>query len=282
MLQNDIDNSLGTVANAANTRVLFRAVERHHKNNPQISMEAAFEYIMSNSATFRALPDACIEKARRYPALPGIKDTNVESKKASSDKAKTIYADLNEALQELADSGQPLFITPLGPPDSEGVTPVRWECNGIPTFDIKEALESMGMPLYSVEFREGGPQAKAQSTDRREPIRPGTTVVHAERIVVNDKKLIKILSIENVQTKQDLPAEYISSYPNYYRIQASNSISMVESASRSMSIGDYVILSIDNFDQIIKTMKEASTRLSKINKTAKLEKEHSGKFTVSI
>lgn len=210
-------------------------------------------------------------------------DAKAQFKKASSEKLSDIFAGLNEALQELADSGQPLFITPLGSPDSEGATPVRWECNGIPTFDIKEALEAMRMPLYSVEFQAGGPQAESRSTDQKEQAKPGTTVVHAERVVVDDRKMIRILKFENVCAKPMLPISYLNSFPKYYGLHSGIAImEWVGTAAIQHNIFNGYVMSIKDFGKRIKTMKEAAARLSKINKTAKLEKEHSGKFTVSI
>ena len=282
------------------------------------------------------------------------RSTPTSAKEVSSDEAKTIYAGLNEVLQELADSGQPLFITPLGPPDSEGNTPIKWECNASPITlkfdvltegpdaipldgkqtvdhlvintnnldrkynltssrgyvfnvvcgrlsllkqvrmeDVIEArnrlglstalLESIGMPLYSVEFKAGSPRAKAQSTNQKEQAKPGTTVVHAERVVVDNKKMIKILKFEDVQLLSNLPNKYTASQPIYCWFRSGIELKYYDhphTIHQNVLPGD--TLSLKEFGQMIKTMKEAAARLSKINKTAKLEREHSGKFTVSI
>ena len=282
------------------------------------------------------------------------RSTTTSAKEASSEKAKTIYTDLNQALQGLADGGQPLFITPLGPQDSEGNTPIKWECNASPITiefdvlmegpgaipldgkqtvdhlvintndldlkhnatssrgyvfnvvcgrlsllkqvrmeDVIEArnrlglstalLESIGTPLYSVEFKAGGPQTKAQSTNQKEQAKPGTTVVHAERVVVDSQKMIKILKFENVYAKPMLPVSYLNSSTKYYGLHSGITImEWVGTAAIQHNIFNGYVMSIKDFGKRIKTMKEAAARLSKINKTAKLEKEHSGKFTVSI
>lgn len=393
-----------------NTRILRKTVEESHKNNPHVSLESAFSYVMANSATFRALPTACIEKARRYLALP--------------------ETDPDKTFQNLSDAGVfPIFIIPVGPTDSKGMTPIRWECNGLPPTALKDILESMGIQSSdekgdpdipgisiprlnkdrlaefinrvtrnasthesightfgrirreSAEFTQMHPidihNAWTQLTEiqanestkepdghiplngqqtvdylvgltndlalisgtsvhgttshtisfdsacdrlgrlknlriediikaRKElglstqliesvaqckntaqpkkPIKPSTTVVHAERVVVDNKKMIKILKFENVAHAADLPDTYHMGVPKFYR--NSTGIVLYQLANDLTTVVVDMLPSnvfiLEGFDQMIIAMKEAAARLSKINKTVKLEKEHSGKFTVSI
>ena len=272
MLLNDTNNSLESVANAANTRVLYRAVERHHQNNPQSSMEAAFEYIMLNSATFRALPTACIEKARKHLALPETVDKQV---------LKTDTKKVNELFDEIGNA-----IDSMGLRDN-----LHW-INISPSPLGFYVPESMGVPSSDelrIKTKVSGPQVESsptypgsESMIRPKP-KPSTTVVHAERVVVDNKKMIKILKFENVRTKDSLPSTYLRGFPVFYTLGAY----VVLSRTNGDLIGtkqfyENDVLSCNDFDQMIKTMKEAAARLTKINKTAKLEREHSGKFTVSI
>lgn len=227
MLRNDCKPDLKWT----DTRILRKTVEEYHRNNPHVSLEAAFEYVMLNSATFRTLPTACIEKARKYLALPivGI-------------KPKEITSEYNPSL---------FLVT------QDKITPIGWA--HIISDDSADTLEAP---------------------------KPGTTVVHAERVVVDDKKMIKILKFENVHSANEVPVSYLKKSP-YYILERDISTKYI-----LLTISDYLIdsmvikvddlISIKDFGQMIKTMKEAGVRLAEINKTAKLEKEHSGKFTVSI
>ena len=240
--------------NGVHTRDLQNAVVQHHQNNPQSSMETAFEYIMLNSATFRALPDACIEKARKYLALP----ETVDKSKQMSDK--DTYTELNKALQDLSDNNLPLFLMPFRQVITvKERTPTQWNSDTSPADDLKEMF--------------------------KEPIKQDTTVVHAERVVVDDKKMIRILNVTGLHKGRDLPNEYIMGAPSFVDSIMPNTDVFIHPTNRfqdncNVSYGD--IMSLKDFGQMIKTMKEAAARLSKINKTAKLEREHSGKFTVSI
>jgi hypothetical protein len=204
-------------------------------------MEAALEYIMLNSSTFRTLPAACIAKARRYLALP--------------------ETDPDQAFQNLSDADIfPIFIIPVGPPDSDGATPVRWE--RIIFDDSVDTLETPAKP------------------------KPGTTVVHAERVVVDNKKMIKILKFNNVYSANKVTVDYLKEPPYYIRERDISTEYILLTPSDDLLDNTVIkegdIMSLKNFGKMIKTMKEAGARLAKINKTAKLEKEHSGKFTVSI
>lgn len=335
--------------NLLNTRSLQNTAAQHHKNNPHVSMEATFAYVMSNSSTFRALPAACIAKARRYLALPNPEDdAKAKFKQASSEKLSDIFAGLNEALQELADSGQPLFL--CGLPGSDGVSQVLCEYHVPPIDVVKEALETptekidghlplngqqtvdylvgltndlAGQPVHRgstlgyifncaigrlglsktlhvvdvIEARKrlGLPTVLIESvaqcrdpTHQKEPAKQGTTVVHAERVVVDNRKMIKILKFGNIVYMKTLPKDYLEGLPKFYRcngwhkelIMLHETIGATNTLAYSVSPG--TIMSLKDFGQMIKTMKESGVRLAKISKTAKLEKEHSGKFTVSI
>lgn len=325
MLLNDITRN--DKMNGVHTRDLQNAVVRHHKNNPHVSREAAFEYIMSISSTYRALPVECTNKARKYLALP-------------LDKKSIGSIDISERIISLF----------FGPQDK--ITPIVWEHTASPTDDLKEALKTTTKVPYghiplngpqTVDYLVGltnelasqvvhrgsskgyifncalGKLSKLKTvcivdvikarkrlglstrliksvtqcintTHQKKPIKPDITVVHAERVVVDDKKMIKILEFENVAYMKDLPDEYLSEAPTFYKCNPPRNIKanvmfheQIDSSNTlSYSISHDNIMSIKEFGQMIKTMKEASARLTKINKTAKLEKEHSGKFTVSI
>lgn len=271
MLRNDINNSLGTIANAANTRGLSRAVERHHQNNPHSSIEAAFEYVMSNSSTFRALPAAYIEKARKYLGLPIAKD-----------KPKSNYAIHMFPMMPLCDILH------------EEITPIEWSHTEIPIFNISGQLESMGISTtdeVKIKTKVSGPQVVdppiypgSKSMSRPKP-KQGITKVHAERVVVNNRKMIKILDITGCLKGSDLPNEYIMGAPLFTNSIIHNVDLFIHPTDQftdncKVRIGD--IMPTKEFDQMIKTMKEAAQRLTNINKKIKLKHEHSGKFTVSI
>ena len=197
---------------------------------------------MSISSTYRALPDACIEKARKYLAL----------------------LETPPNLHQLDDLDiRGIFIIPDDMSFNVGCIPITWKSDASP-FDHNDPCD-----LSLV-----GP---------KEQTKPGTTVVHAERVVVDDKKMIKILKFENVVLRFDLPHEYFSSQPCCWKYREGVEIKYYDAPHTiHQSVLPCDILSIKEFGKMIKTMKEAGVRLSKINKTAKLEREHSGKFMVSI
>ena len=281
-----------------------------------------------------------------------VEDTaQAEFKQKSSKKLDDIFTYLNQALQELADSGKPLVLIPFESPGPEWgcyapplddlkevfkVPPEEPDANipcdgkqtvdhlvlntndldlkqhatlsrgyifnivcgklgmlkSLRTEDVIEARKRLGLPTVLIESvtqvnkpkpsLPGSPDSSSLGMIKT-PTKPGTTVVHAERVVVNNKKMIMILNFENIEKFDELPIEYKSSFPNFYK--SASGIALLAKSDKSAKAnaiyaGD--IMSPTNFDKMINTMKEAAAQLSKINKTAKLEKEHSGKFMVEI
>ena len=323
--------------NEVHTRDLQNAVMKHHQNNPHVSMEASFKYVMSNSSAFRALPTACIDKARKYLALPGTPTKDVYVPQHGIETVNHLVSKTNDCsyygqyegsslgyifncvLGSLVQSKKVNKLDVIsaknrlglliddklishGPYDAESYAADTRALVGatrrhqkqhpkatlaasymlelmrsehfkqLPILWLAEARSQLGLPVHAVSI-----QPVAQ--------KPNSTItkVHAERVVVDNKKMIKILKFENVCLLSDLPHEYTSHSPSYCWFRQGVELHY---STRQISILRIVlpsdILSLKAFGKMIKTMKEAGVRLSKINKTAKLENEHSGKFMVSI
>lgn len=314
MLLNDVTRN--DKMNEVHARDLQNAVVRHHQNNPHVSMEAAFEYIMSISSTYRALPIECIEKARRYLALPNQEDdAKAKFKQESSEKLSDIFSGLNEALQDLADSGQPLVLIPFELPESEGATPIgiteydltHRKISRLSTHDLWEFInlvsdsrsdsETLGhtfgrvrrethkfFKMNPIDIHDAWTQLAEMQGNKP---KPGTTVVHAERVVVDNKKMIKILRFDNVEYAHNLPKEYTDKSPHFYVRPGSPKDGvwlslLINNDTFSFDIMPGDKMYVADFNRRISAMKDAGARLTKINKTAKLEREHRGKFTVSV
>ena len=353
---------------AEDTRALIEATRLHQKQHPEETPEVSFIHTMVSTLIFRQLPIKCYAYARMKLGLPDagiveLKTENIVTQK-SSKKLETIYTDLNQALQDSADNGRPLFLMPFRQLiTAKEITPIQWDSNASPLDDLEnvfkippkepdndipcdgqqtvdflvnttkdlasvhnkhtrgyifnsmcgslstlktlritdviKARKQLGLPtqlIKSVALCRDPTQQKKQTKPSlpgspnssslgmiKTPTKPGTTVVHAEHVVINDEKMIMILDFKNIVKFDELPIEYKSSFPNFY--EHGSGIALLAKSGKFIKtnvIYTGSTMSQKHFDKMIYTMKEAAARLSKINKTAKLEKEHSGKFMVEI
>jgi len=106
--------------------------------------------------------------------------------------------------------------------------------------------------------------------------------VIAEGVVFNGKKMIKIIGFSSIVEFLDLPSEYINESPRFSMSQDPPIMIVVDNVDNFYHLSPGKCYMPDKFEHIITTMKQAGVRLTAINKKLKLEKEHSGTFTVKI
>jgi len=114
------------------------------------------------------------------------------------------------------------------------------------------------------------------------PTKQKVAEVVAERVVVDNRKMIKIIEFRNVVEYGALPKKYRCGYPRFSTSTMFPHLTIISENHKIHHVKSGDILCQTEFNQLINTMKKAEVRLTEINKKAKLEKEYSGKFTVNI
>lgn len=102
--------------------------------------------------------------------------------------------------------------------------------------------------------------------------------ITVEKVMERGEQKFKIISFSNIKKYDELPIEYINGAPRFSRGSEETSIS---TDSKTYVIG--TVISRSSFDGLIKTMKEAGTRLTEINKRIKeQQKTWNGTITITI
>jgi hypothetical protein len=94
------------------------------------------------------------------------------------------------------------------------------------------------------------------------------TIIHTDKIYLSDDNKVRhITGIENCSSEADLPSEYLTGYPAYWRTV--NGVRVKPDENRTIYIRNGALLDEDFFQELVGVMRKAGNRLYGINQRLK-------------